>query len=125
MNQKPVPGAAYEPGPAISMQPSIEGQTGQPIGVVMAEVVCMEQDENDLFAGLRTFIRGELPAQRTSTDIALEKLLRELRRKGRGLGADAILSTTIKLLRGADSTGQKLLKMSAIGTAVALPSRKD
>jgi uncharacterized protein YbjQ (UPF0145 family) len=125
VSEKRVAGAAHGLRPAVTMQPTIAGEAGEPVGVVIAEVVCADQEENDLFAGLGAFIRAELPTQKTATDIALEKLLGELCLKGRRLAADAILSTDIKLLRGTDAAGHRLLKMIATGTAVILPSRQD
>jgi uncharacterized protein YbjQ (UPF0145 family) len=120
MNEERVAGASSGLRPAVTMQPSFGGESGDPLGIVMAEVVCLENEENDLFAGLGAFLRGELPVQQPVTDIALEKLMRELSRKGRKLGADVILSINIKLLRAKDMAGRKLLKMVATGTAVKL-----
>jgi uncharacterized protein YbjQ (UPF0145 family) len=108
--------------PIVTQQPTVRGESGEPVGVVIVEVVCLENDENDLFAGLGTFIQGRLPAEKAPAVTALEKLTCKLRREGRKLGADAILSTSIKLVRGANAAGHKLLKMTAIGTAVVLPS---
>jgi uncharacterized protein YbjQ (UPF0145 family) len=120
IGEKHVANAARGLRPAVTMQPTLAGEAGAPVGVVIAEVVCLDHDENDLFAGLGAFIRAELPAQKTATDIALAKLLGELCLKGRKLGADAILSADIKLLRGTDAAGHRLLKMIATGTAVVL-----
>ena len=125
MSRKRAPSAPSGSHPIVSQQPTIQGEAGQPIGIVIAEVVCPVNEENDLFAGLGAFIRAELPAERAPTDVTLEKLLSELRLKGSKLGADAILSTSIKLLRGADAAGHKLLKMTATGTAVILPSIRN
>jgi uncharacterized protein YbjQ (UPF0145 family) len=111
--------------PAITMQPTLRGEAGDPIGIVVAEIVCHVSDENDLFAGLAAFVRAEMPAEKASTDRALDRLLGELRRKGRRLGADAILSTTIRMVRGSDAGGHKLLKMIGTGTAVLLPAGRD
>jgi uncharacterized protein YbjQ (UPF0145 family) len=125
LSESRVSGAARGLRPAITMQPTIAGEAGRPVGVVIAEVVCPDEEENDLFAGLAAFIRAELPMQKAATDIALEKLLGALCLKGRRLEADAILSTDIKLLRGTDAAGHKLLKLVATGTAVILPSPED
>lgn len=121
VSEKHLANAAHGLRPPVTMQPTLAGEAGRPVGVVIAEVVCPGHDEHDLFAGLGAFIRAELPAQKTATDIALERLLGELCLKGRKLAADAILSTDIKMLRGTDSAGNKLLKMVATGTAVVLP----
>jgi uncharacterized protein YbjQ (UPF0145 family) len=125
LSESQLAGAANGLRPAVTMQPTIRGEAGKPVGVVIAEVVCPDEEEDDLFAGLGAFIRAELPTQKAPIDIALEKLLGELCRKGRGLAADAILSTDIKLVRGTDSGGHKLLKMIATGTAVVLPSTRE
>lgn len=109
--------------PIVTQQPTLRGEPGEPVGVVIVEVVCLESDENDLFAGLGAFIRGRLPTEQAPAATALEKLMGKLRLEGRKLGADAILSTSVKLVRGANAAGHKLLKMTAIGTAVVLPSR--
>jgi uncharacterized protein YbjQ (UPF0145 family) len=124
-DEKPPVPTPDGPHPAITTQPTFRGQAGDPIGIVIAEVICRENEENDLFAGLAAFVRAELPAGKAITDKALDKLLDELRRKGRRLGADAILSTNIRTLRGADATGRKLLKMIATGTAVVLRASDD
>ncbi len=108
--------------PAITMQPLVQGEAGRPLGIVIAEVVCEEDEENGLFAGLGAFVRAQLPADRAAVEIALERLLGELCRKGRKFNAGAIVSTHIKLLRGTHADGRKLLKLIATGTAVALPS---
>lgn len=125
MNEKRVKRASYGLRPPVTMQPTIGGEAGEPVGIVIAEVVCLENEENNLFAGLGRFIRAEPPAAKATTDIALEQLLRELGLKGRELGADAILSTHIKLLRGVHAAGHKVLRMTATGTAVVLPREKD
>lgn len=111
--------------PLITMQPTVMLNAGTPLGIVIAEIVCPESDESGLFAGLGAFVRAELPDDKGATDIALEKLVRELQRKGRKLGADAIVSANIKLLRGMHAAGHKLIKMTGTGTAVALPERQD
>jgi uncharacterized protein YbjQ (UPF0145 family) len=111
--------------PAITMQPTVGGEAGEPLGIVFAEVVCPENEENDLFAGLAEFVRAERPAEKAATDIALEKLLQELGLKGRKLGADAIVSTNFHLLRGVHTAGHKVLRMTATGTAVVLPPDKN
>lgn len=116
------PDISRDPRPIVTQQPTVRGESGEPVGVVIVEVVCLESDETDLFAGLGTFIRGRLPAEKAPAATALEKLMCKLRLEGRKLGADAILSTSIKLVRGANAAGHKLLKMTAIGTAVVLPS---
>lgn len=107
--------------PIVTQQPTVQGEPGEPVGVVIVEVICQESDENDLFAGLGTFVQGQLPAEKAPAETALEQLMGKLRLEGRKLGADAILSTSIKLVRGANAAGHKLLKMTAIGTAVVLP----
>lgn len=108
--------------PAITMQPSLGGVSGQPLAIIIAEVICPESEENDLFAGLSAFVRGEMPADQTPSDLALDMLLEKLSRKGRKLGADAIVSTHFKLMRGTHGAGRKLLKLTATGTAVTLNS---
>lgn len=108
--------------PVITMQPTLRGEAGEPLAIVIAEVICPESEENNLFAGFGAFVRGEMPADKTPSDLALELLLDKLCRKGRKLGADAILSTHFKLMRGTHSAAGKLLKLTATGTAVALPS---
>lgn len=108
--------------PAITMQPTLRGISGEPLAIVIAEVICPESEENDLFAGLAAFVRGEMPADQTPSDLALDMLLEKLSRKGRKLGADAIVSTHFKLMRGTHGAGRKLLKLTATGTAVALTS---
>jgi uncharacterized protein YbjQ (UPF0145 family) len=124
-DERRTPPAAGRLRPAITMQPTLDGEAGEPVGIVIAEVICRENEENDLFAGLAAFVRGELPAAKGTADRALDKLLGELRRKSRKLGADAVLSTSISTLRGADSAGRKLLKMIATGTAVVFPPRDE
>jgi uncharacterized protein YbjQ (UPF0145 family) len=125
ISEKHVANAANGLQPAVTMQPTLAGEAGTPVGVVIAEVVCPDHDENELFAGLGAFIRAELPAQKTPAEIALARLLGELCLKGRNLAAGAILSTDIKLLRVTDAAGHRLLKMIATGTAVVLPPGKD
>jgi uncharacterized protein YbjQ (UPF0145 family) len=125
ISEKNVANAANGLRPAITMQPTLGGEAGTPVGVVIAEVVCLDHDENELFAGLGAFVRAELPAQKSATDIALAQLLGELCLKGHKLAADAILSTDIKLLRGTDAAGHRLLKMIATGTAVVLPPGRE
>jgi uncharacterized protein YbjQ (UPF0145 family) len=109
--------------PIVTQQPTVGGEAGEPVGVVIVEVVCLESDETELFSGLGTFIRGRLPAEKAPAATALEKLIGKLRLEAGKLGADAVLSTSIKLVRGANAAGHKLLKMTAVGTAVVLPSR--
>jgi uncharacterized protein YbjQ (UPF0145 family) len=107
--------------PVISMQPTLGGRAGEPVGIVMAEVVCPETEHPDLFAGLGTFVRGASPAEKAPTDIALKRLLSELGAKGGKLGADAILSTQIGLVRGVHKAGRRVIRITATGTAVVLP----
>ena len=125
MNEELVKRAARGMRPAITMQPTIGGEAGEPLGIVIAEIISPETEENDLFAGLGAFTRAELPAEKTAADMALEKLLRELGLKGRKLGADAIVSTKIELLRGVNAGGHKVLRMMGAGTAIALPPGRD
>ncbi len=125
MNEERVKRASDGLRPVVTMQPTVGGDAGEPIAIVIAEVVCPENEENDLFAGLGAFVRAEPPAENAAADVALEKLLRELGLKGRKLGADAILSTNFELLRGVHTAGKKVLKMRATGTAVVLPRRQD
>lgn len=125
ISERHVARAAHALRPVVTMQPTVAGEAGEPVGVVIAEIVCPDHEEDDLFAGLGAFIRAGLPEQKAATDIALEKLLGELCSKGRKLAADAILSTDITLLRGTDAAGHRLLKMIATGTAVVLPPRQD
>lgn len=125
MNQERISRASCGLSLAITMQPTLEGEAGKPVGIVIAEVVCLENEENDLFAGLGALVRAQLPAQNAAIDIALERLLRELGRKARKLGADAILSTKFELLRGVRTAGHKVLRMTATGTAVVLPPKQD
>ncbi len=125
LNEERCAGASKGLYPVISTQPTISGEAGEPVGIVIAEVVSLENEEGDLFAGLGAFIRAELPQNRAVTEITLQKLLCELSLKGRKLKADAILSTTIRLLRGTNAAGHKLLKMTATGTAVVLPNKQN
>jgi uncharacterized protein YbjQ (UPF0145 family) len=121
MNEELVRRASRGLRPAVTMQPTIGGESGAPLGIVIAEVICRETEENDLFAGLGAFTRAELPAAKTATEIALEQLLRELGMKGRKIGADAIVAAKFELLRGVNAAGHKVLRMTAAGTAIALP----
>ena len=121
INDEHIQRASHGLRPAITMQPTIKGEAGEPIGIVVAETDCIENEGNDLFAGLGSFIRTGLPAHKSPTDIALERLLRKLCVKGRKLGADAILSINIELLHGGWAAGHQVLKMTATGTAVLLP----
>jgi uncharacterized protein YbjQ (UPF0145 family) len=124
LNEERCAGASKGLYPVISTQPTMSGEAGEAVGIVIAEVVSLENEEGDLFAGLGAFIRAELPQDRAVTQMTLEKLLRELSLKGRKLRADAILSTTITLLRGTNTAGHRLLKMTATGTAVVLPNKQ-
>jgi uncharacterized protein YbjQ (UPF0145 family) len=125
LSEQRIANAASGLRPAITMQPTLRGEPGEPLAIVIAEVICPESEENSLFAGLGAFVRGEMPADKTPSDLALEMLLDKLCRKGRKLGADAILSTHFKLMRGTHSAAGKLLKLTATGTAVALPSARE
>jgi uncharacterized protein YbjQ (UPF0145 family) len=125
VTQEQIASASVRLRPVVTMQPTVGGEAGEPIAIVVAEVICFEHEESNLFAGLGAFIRAELPTGKVATDIALEKLMRELCSKGRKLKADAIVSTNIKLLRGIRTAGHKLLKMTATGTAITLPTRQN
>ena len=106
--------------PVVTQQPTVDGDAGQPLEIVMSEVVSDESDEKGLFYGLGSFLRRERPREYSATDGVLQKLLSELKNKAVLLGADAVVSTTIKSVRGVDDSGQLRIKMSAIGTAVRL-----
>ena len=121
MDEDRVRRASHGLHPVVTMQPTLRGEAGEPVGIIVAEVICPENEENDLFAGLAAFIRAEAPEEKAIADIALEKLLGKLGAKGRKLRADAIVATNIELLRGVSKSGRKVLRMRATGTAVVLP----
>ncbi|MEM9472031.1 MAG: hypothetical protein AAGA00_08735 [Pseudomonadota bacterium] len=108
------------PAPVVTQQPTVGGDAGQPLEIVVSEVVSDENDEIGMFTGLGAFLRTEKPRDYTVADGVLQKLVTELKNKAVHLGADAVVSTTIKLVRGVDDSGQRRLKMSAIGTAIRL-----
>lgn|GEM_PF-3762361 len=109
--------------PIVTQQPTVGGNAGQPLEIVMCEVVTNETDEVGLFQGLWSFLRNEKPRDYTAVDGILMILLLDLKAKAVHLGADAVVSTTIKSVRGVDDSGQRRIKMSAIGTAIRLKGK--
>jgi uncharacterized protein YbjQ (UPF0145 family) len=106
--------------PVVTQQPTLGGDAGQAIEIVMSEVISVDSDEKGLFHGLGRFLLAERPQDYTAADGVLLKLLSELQKKARHLEADAVVSTTIKSVRGVDDSGKPRIKMTAIGTAIRL-----
>jgi len=110
------------PEPIITQQAAVEGDPGEVVRMVIAEVLALDHDDSGPFRGLGDFIRAERPQIETPADRALVQLTRDLRHKARRLGADAVVNVRVHSLRGVGQ-GQRRLRISAVGTAVRLTGR--
>ena len=104
------------PEPIITQQATVEGDLGEVVRMVIAEVLALDHDDSGPFRGLGDFIRAERPQFETPADRALVQLTRELRHKARRLGADAVV--TMRFSTAEIATGA--CELVAYGTAVKL-----
>lgn len=104
----------------VTQQPTLEGTTGSPLGLVFAEHETEDRIAAHPFRGLRAFIqsgyyRADSPAER-----ALAALEKDLGVKAARLGADAVVNVRVNAIRGSGQGGKRI-KFSAVGTAIRLP----
>ena len=111
--------------PIVTQQPTVGGNAGEPMDIIVSEVESSEDLEYRMFHGFEHFIRGGKLRDYTVADSVLLKLISELKGKAMQMGADAVVSTTIKSVHGVDDSGKRRIKMSAIGTAVRIRGTKS
>ncbi|MFZ9128852.1 MAG: heavy metal-binding domain-containing protein [Pseudomonadales bacterium] len=108
----------------VSQQASINGQTGRVLEIIAADIVTVDAEERGLFAGLANFVRAKPMYSVGAMERAMAPVSQALRSKARSLGADAVLNVRIHTTRGVDVRGGRLIRLSAIGTAVRLEDSK-
>lgn len=104
----------------VSQQASINGQTGRVLEIIAADIVTVDAEERGLFSGLANFVRAKPIYSVGAMERAIAPVSQALRSKARSLGADAVLNVRIHTTRGVDVRGGRLIRLSAIGTAVRL-----
>jgi len=109
----------------LTQQPTVNGRFGTPLQMVACEVVSIESDNSVLFNGLGRFLHAQKLQVETAVDLALIKLIGELREKAKHLGADAVVSVSISSIRGVGAGGQRHLRISAVGTAIRFQENGD
>lgn len=119
-----IPPNGRRPGPAVTQQPTISGEYGQPLQVVISELVLSESDGVSMFHGLRSFLRAEQTQDQTTVDLALSRLISDLQRKAEKLGADAVVNVSVSSTRGVGAGGQRRLRISATGTAIRFEEKE-
>ena len=108
----------------VSQQASIHGQTGRVLAIIAADIVTVDEEESGLFTGLANFVQAKPMYSVGAMERAMEPVSQALRSKARTLGADAVLNVRIHTTRGVDIRGGRLIRLSAIGTAVRLEDNK-
>lgn len=108
----------------VSQQASINGQTGRVLEIIAADIVTADEEESGLFNGLVDFVRAKPMFSFRAMERAMGPVSQALRTKARTIGADAVLNVRIHTTRGVDMSGGRLIRLSAIGTAVRLEDSK-
>ena len=108
----------------VSQQASINGQTGRVLEIIAADIVTVDAEERGMFTGLTDFVRAKPMYSPGAMERAMAPVSQALRSKARTLGADAVLNVRIHATRGVDVRGGRLIRLSAIGTAVRLEDSK-
>ena len=104
--------------PHLTQQAQVNQQRGEPIQILISEIVIIDRKKVRLFGGIRSFFYGRAVLAKTSADLAIDRLSDDLREKASILGADAVVSLSINAVRGVESGGQRLVRFTAVGTAV-------
>ena len=104
----------------VSQQSSINGQTGRVLQMIAADMVTVDEEEKGLFTGLANFLKAKPIHNEGALERAIQPLAQALRAKARIIGADAVLNVRVHTTRGVDTRGERLIRLSAIGTAVCL-----
>lgn len=108
----------------VSQQASFNGQTGHVLEIIAADIVTADEEESGLFNGLANFVRAKPMYSFGAMERAMGPVSQALRSKARTLGANAVLNVRIHTTRGVDMSGGRLIRLSAIGTAVRLEDSK-
>lgn len=102
----------------VSQQAHIIGKPSTVIQIIAADMVTVDREESGLFVGLVNFIRTKPIHNKGALELAMTPITEALKTKARSLGADAVLNVRIHTTRGVEKTGSRLIRLSAVGTAV-------
>ncbi|WP_435228771.1 heavy metal-binding domain-containing protein [Pseudopelagicola sp. nBUS_20] len=102
----------------VSQQAHIIGKPSTVIQIIAADMVTVDREESGLFVGLVNFIRTKPIHNKGALELAMTPISEALKTKARSLGADAVLNVRIHTTRGVEKTGSRLIRLSAVGTAV-------
>lgn len=109
-------------GVIISQQPSVNGLTGRVLQILVADVVALDKEQKRLFSGLIDFLRAKPVQNYDALERGVFRIVSDLRIKASRLGANAVLNVQIEITRGVGVQGERLIRLSAVGTAVILPA---
>lgn len=104
----------------VTQQPFVNGRVSEVLRLVTSEILTKDEGHNGLFRGLSFFVRGKPILVDDVMDGALAKISDNLRDKARQVGANAVVSVRVQAVRGVESDGPRLIRISAVGTAVRL-----
>ncbi len=102
----------------VSQQAHIIGKPSTVVQIIAADMVTVDREESGLFVGLVNFIRTKPIHNKGALELAMTPITEALKTKARSLGADAVLNVRIHTTRGVEKTGSRLIRLSAVGTAV-------
>ncbi|WP_435136187.1 heavy metal-binding domain-containing protein [Pseudopelagicola sp. nBUS_19] len=102
----------------VSQQAHIIGKPSTVVQIIAADMVTVDREESGLFVGLVNFIRTKPIHNKGALELAMTPITEALKTKARSLGADAVLNVRIHTTRGVEKTGSRLIRISAVGTAV-------
>ncbi len=102
----------------VSQQAHIIGKPSTVIQIIAADMVTVDREESGLFVGLVNFIRTKPIHNKGALELAMTPITEALKTKARSLRADAVLNVRIHTTRGVEKTGSRLIRLSAVGTAV-------
>ena len=106
--------------PPVTQQADLAGKTGQPLSILVTDMVVPDQLEYGLLSGLGNFLRTGLVIEKTALDQAVLEITIDIARKAAAIAANAVVAADIHMSRGMDAGGKKFIRISIIGTAVDL-----
>lgn len=104
----------------VSQQPTVGGDTGRVLQMIAADMVMVDVEEKGLFTGLAAFVQARPVHSEGAVERAITRITEDLRFKASCIGADAVLNVQVNTTRGVDASGSRLVRLSAVGTAVRL-----
>ncbi len=102
----------------VTQQPGLGDRPNEVVSIISSEVVAIDPEGRGLFRGLGSFLRAQPLKSDGAMEWAVDRILGRLRKRAFEIGADGVLNVRVHMIRGVEASGSKLVRISAIGTAV-------